>query len=380
LKKRRSENRERKKNMAENLEYYREQIDKIDTELIALVEKRMDVAKKIGEIKLKNGAQVLDEKREQKVLASRMEKVSEREYVGVIEEFFRGVMALSRGVQQKLIASREMKESLSGHTAYQGVDGGFGSIAASKIFGEDIYNVKTFENVFEEVAEGRAEYGIIPLENSTTGSINDVVDLLMKYDVYIVGETSVKAKQNLLTLPGTSLEDIKEVYSHEQAFLQSREFLKDYDWELKSVVNTAVGAKLVAESGDKSKAAIASERAAKIYSLEILENEINTKKENATRFVIIASSPVVGDVCDKAAVTFGVPHVSGSLVSALEIFAKHSVNLVKLESRPIVDRIGEYMFFAELEGNISDENMIEALGELKKYATSYKYLGNYKKI
>lgn len=366
--------------MPNELEYYREQIDKIDTELISLVEKRMDVAKHIGEIKLKAGAQVLDEKREQKVLASRMEKVSETEYVTLIEEFFKEVMALSRGVQQKLIDSHEMKDSLVGHTAYQGVDGGFGSIVASKIFGEDIYEVRTFENVFEEVLEGRAEYGVIPLENSTTGSINDVVDLLMKYDVYIVGETSVKARQNLLALPEAEIEDITDVYSHEQAFLQSREFLKEYGWEHHSVVNTAVGAKLVAEGRDITKAAIASERAAKIYGLKVLARDINTKKENATRFVIIAKNPVVGEVCTKAAVTFGVPHVSGSLVSALEIFAKYEVNLVKLESRPIVDRIGEYMFFAELEGNINDENMLGALNELKKYATSYKYLGNYKKI
>lgn len=364
----------------ENLEYYREQIDKIDTQLISLIEKRMDVAKHIGEIKLKEGLQVLDEKREQKVLASRMEKVSEREYASVVEEFFRGVISLSRGVQQKLIDSHQMKDDLSGRAAYQGVDGGYGSIAASKVFDENIYNVRTFENVFEEVSEGRADYGVIPLENSTTGSINDVVDLLMKYEVYIVGETSVKARHNLLALPGATVEDIKEVYSHEQGFLQSREFLKDRQWELHSVVNTALGAKLVAEGRDISKAAIASSRAAKLYGLNILAHEINTKKENATRFVIIAKNPVVGEVCDKAAVSFGVPHVSGSLVLALEIFAKHSVNLVKLESRPIFDRIGEYMFFVELEGNISDENMMDALSELKKYATSYKYLGNYKKI
>lgn len=364
----------------ENLEYYRAQIDKIDTELISLMEKRMDVAKHIGEVKLKAGLQVLDEKREQKVLASRMDKVSNPEYEGIIEEFFVKVMALSRSVQQKLIDAHSMKESLMGRCAYQGVDGGYGSIAASKIFGEDIYNVKTFENVFEEVTEGRADYGIIPLENSTTGSITDVVDMLSKFPLYIVGETSIKVSHNLLGVKGATLDDIKEVYSHEQGFFQCREFLKEFDWELNSVVNTAVGAKTVAESGDKAKAAIASLRAAKLYSLEVLKSEINSGKQNSTRFIIIAKEPVVGETGTKAAVIFSVPHVSGSLVSALQIFAENSVNLVKLESRPVIDRIGEYLFFAELEGSITDENMVKALGELKKYATSYKYLGNFKKI
>ena len=145
-----------------DLEYYRGEIDKIDTKLIALMEERMDVAKHIGEIKLKSGAQVLDEKRESAVLASRMEKVSEKEYESVIEEFFKEVIALSRGVQQRLIDSHK-RGDLSGVAAYQGVDGGYGSIAASKIFGENIYNVKTFENVFEEVNEGRADYGVVPV-------------------------------------------------------------------------------------------------------------------------------------------------------------------------------------------------------------------------
>ena len=364
----------------ENLEYYRAQIDKIDTELIFLMEKRMDVAKHIGEVKLRSGMQVLDEKREQKVLASRMEKVSEKEYEGVIEEFFIKVMALSRGVQQKLIDSHCMKESLTGRCAYQGVDGGYGSIAASKVFGENIYNVKTFENVFEEVCEKRADYGVIPLENSTTGSINDVVDMLSKYDVYIVGETSIKVEHNLLGSKGASISDICEVYSHEQGFFQCREFLKDYDWELNSVVNTAVGAATVAQSGDKKKAAIASERAAKLYGLDILKSGINSGKQNSTRFIIIANEPTVGEGGTKAAVMFSVPHVSGSLVSALQIFANNSVNLVKLESRPVIDRIGEYLFFAELEGSINDENMKQAISELNKYATSFKYLGNFKKI
>lgn len=362
----------------ENLEYYRAEIDKIDTELIRLMEKRMDVAKHIGEIKLRNGMQVLDTKREQQVLASRMDKVTEKEYESVIEEFFKDVMALSRGVQQKLIDSFEMKESLAGRCAYQGVDGGYGSIAASKVFGENIYNVKTFENVFEEVMDGRAEYGVLPLENSTTGSITDVVDMLMQFDVYIVGETKIKVEHNLLGAKGASIEDITDVYSHEQGFFQCKEFLKDYNWNLNSVVNTAVGAQAV--GSDKTKAAIASARAAKLYNLDILSSEINSGKENATRFIIIAKNPQVGEGTMKAAVVFSVPHVSGSLVSALQIFAKHNVNLVKLESRPVIDRMGEYSFFAELEGNINDENMINALNELKKYATRYKYLGNFKKI
>lgn len=363
-----------------SLEYYRGKIDEIDSRLIRLMEERMDVAKHIGEIKLRTGACVLDEKREGQVLASRMEKVSDGEYAEVIEEFFKGVMALSRGVQEKLIASHEMKRDLSGRAAYQGVDGGYGSIAASKIFGENIYNVKTFENVFEEVLDGRADYGVVPLENSTTGSITDVVDMLTKYDLYIVGETSIKVEHNLLAVSGADIDSITDVYSHEQGFSQCKEFLRDKKWQLHAVLNTAVGAKAVADSHDVTKAAIASERAAKLYGLEILRPKINSGLENSTRFVIIARDPAVGDMCTKAAISFSVPHVSGALVTALEIFARHSVNIMKIESRPVIDRIGTYLFFTELEGNISDENMKNAIAELKKYATGYKYLGSFRKI
>ncbi len=364
----------------ENLEYYRAQIDKIDTELIALMEKRMDVAKNIGTVKLREGLQVLDEKREKKVLASRMDKVANPEYEHVVEEFFIKVMALSRSVQQKLIDSHQMRDNLTGRCAYQGVDGGYGSIAASKIFGENIYNVKTFENVFEEVAEGKCEYGVIPLENSTTGSINDVVDMLAKFPVYIIGETSIKVEHNLLAKHGATIDHITDVYSHEQGFFQCKDYLRDKDWNLNSVVNTAVGAKTVSENDDFTKAAIASQRAAKLYNLNVLAHGINSGKQNSTRFIIISKNPVVDASSTRAAVIFSVPHVSGSLVSALQIFARNGVNLAKIESRPVVDRIGEYLFFAELEGNINDENMKKALDELKKYAKSYKYAGNFKKI
>ncbi len=366
--------------MAKDLEYYRGKIDSIDTKLIELMEARMDVAKSIGEIKLRSGAAVLDEKRERQVLASRMEKVVNAEYTETIEEFFKDVIALSRQLQQRIIDSHEMKESLSGRAAYQGVDGGYGSIAAAKIFGENIYNVRTFEDVFEEVTNGRADYGVVPFENSTTGSITDVVDMMTKYDLYIVGETSVRVEHCLLGLPGTEISDITDVYSHEQGFFQCKDFLRGKPWSLNAVLNTAVGAKTVAEGGDKSKAAIASERAARLYGLDILSRGINSGQENATRFIIIAKEPVTGDKCTKAAISFGVPHVSGALVNALEILAKYSVNIVKIESRPVIDRIGTYLFFAELEGNITDESMRAAIEELKKYSTEYKYLGSFKKI
>lgn len=364
----------------ENLEYYRKEIDKIDTELISLMERRMDVAKNIARVKLKGGMQVLDSAREKQVLTNRIEKVSEREYEGIIEKFFIEVMALSRSVQQNLIDAHSMKEALTGRACYQGVDGAYGSIAASKIFGENIYNVKTFENVFEEVKSGNVKYGVIPLENSTTGSINDVVDLLWKYDVFIVGETSIRVEHSLLANKGADISDIREVYSHEQGFWQCKEYLKDKEWTLNSVVNTAVGAKSVAESGDNSKAAIASKRAARLYGLDVLQENINTGNENCTRFIVISAEPVVGEGYLKAAISFSVPHVSGSLVTALKIFADNDVNLVKLESRPVIDKVGEYRFFAELEGNVGDEKMKKALNELKKYATDYKYLGNFKKI
>lgn len=359
------------------IETQRAVIDSVDTELVALLERRMEACEKIGQIKLANGMKVFDAERERLVIADRVSKTGNRNYQRHVEEIFKCIIAESRRLQKSIARSYEGGR-LNGRAAYQGVDGSFGSEAAASVFEDNIYSVRTFEDVFVEVVLGRADYGVLPVENYSTGSIIDVLDLLGKYEVYIVGETYVDVRQCLVGTPDAEIDDVAQVYSHEQGFYQSREYLADKDWIQNKVVNTAVAANMVSEMGDRTKAAICSARAAAIYGLKILKPNINFASNNRTRFIIISRTPVTDKLNDKISIMFSAPHVSGSLCEALGFFRDNGVNMVKIESRPIAEQHGDYMFFVDLEGNIAGAGVNEALQKLRGYATNYRFLGNYK--
>ncbi|MCH5188529.1 MAG: chorismate mutase [Oscillospiraceae bacterium] len=361
------------------LDVQRKIIDEVDSELVALLEKRMTACEEIGRIKMNNGMKVLDAERERLILADRVSRAEKREYHRHIEEIFKCMMAESRRLQKSIARSYDSGK-LSGRAAYQGVDGSFGSEAAASVFEDNIYNVRTFEDVFVEVVLGRADYGVLPVENYSTGSIIDVLDLLGKYEVYIVGETYVDVRQCLVGTPDAEIDDVAQVYSHEQGFYQSREYLADKDWIQNKVVNTAIAASMVSEMGDRSKAAICSARAAEIYGLKILKSNINFASNNRTRFIIIGRTPIIDKTNSKISIMFSAPHVSGSLCEALGFFRDNGVNMVKIESRPIAEQHGDYMFFVDLEGNVSSTNVNEALQKLQSYATNYRFLGNYRSL
>lgn len=361
------------------LDEQRKAIDEIDTQLVALFEKRMEVCEEVGNIKMLNGMKVLDIERERAILADRVSRTKNPAYHRYVEEFFKGIIAQSRKLQKSIMRTYEQGK-LSGRAAYQGVVGAFTGEAAASVFGDNIYNVKTFEEVFREVVNGKADFGVVPVENYSTGSIMEVFDLLTKYEVYIAGETYVEVRQCLVGTQDADVDGLVQIYSHEQGFFQSREYLSDKEWIQTKVLNTAIAAKMVSEMGDRTRGAICSAHAAEIYGLKVLKPNINFASNNRTRFIIISKTPITDEANNKVSIMFSVPHVSGGLFEALGFFKETGLSMIKIESRPIADRPGEYLFFVDLEGNVGKANVNEALDKLQAYATGYRFLGNYRQL
>lgn len=264
---------------------------------------------------------------------------------------------------------------------YQGTEGSFGQAALCEYFGNEAKNIEsteTFEEVFEKVCGGEADYGVLPIENSQTGSIAEIYDLFRKYRAYITGETELCIQQNLIGLKGAKIEDIKTVYSHPQGLLQCREFLKEHKGiKTEELSNTAVSAKYVAQSGDKTKAAIASKLAASAFGLEILAENINTQSDNTTKFIIISKSPEIKNNASKISLCFTLPNTPGALSQVMLIFAKNGLNMLKIESRPIKNKKFEYFFFCDIVGSLSDKIVKDALNELAVCTGYMEILGNY---
>ena len=229
----------------------------------------------------------------------------------------------------------------------------------------------------EMVANGEAKYGVLPIENTSTGGITDIYDLLVDYDVTIVAEHVIKVEQDLLGLPGTKLEDIKMVYSHPQGLMQSAKFLEEHSYmSTKSYSSTSGAAKKVAEDGDRTQAAIASARAAKKFGLEILQKAVNFENQNYTRFIIITNQKVYLSNANKLSLCFEVKHQVGALYNMLANFYYNDLNLTKIESRPIENRQWEYRFFVDVEGNLNDPGVGNAIASIEEFASKLTILGN----
>ncbi|MBO6047031.1 MAG: prephenate dehydratase [Erysipelotrichaceae bacterium] len=262
---------------------------------------------------------------------------------------------------------------------YQGAPGAYSEMACMKFFGPDSFAIglHRFDDAFEALANNGADYAVLPIENSSTGAIRQIYDLLSQYDCYIVGETTVKVSHNLMALPGTKLEDIKTVYSHEQGLFQCEKFLRQYDWLGIAKGDTAGSAKMVADFKDHHKAAIASSRAAEIYGLEILVPNINTNSHNTTRFVVIAPRMELRPNRDKICISITTANEVGALHEILSIFALYGLNLTRIESRPIPERNWEYMFFIEFTGDLLGEGMDEVMKELTQSVNDIRVFGNF---
>ncbi len=267
------------------------------------------------------------------------------------------------------------------HVGYQGVPGSFSEQALRQFFAAEAPTVefRNFEDVFEALHNGRVEYGILPIENSNTGMVFDVYDCLQQYNLHIVGETYVKVEHHLLGVPGSTLADVREVYSHPQGFSQSRRYLRRYDgtWRLIPYYNTAISAQYVAEQADPRKACIASDRCREIYGLQSLQAHIHDEARNFTRFIVIGRELSFGAEADKLSVLYSLPHTVGSLYTSLGIFADHNINLLSVQSRPIKGRPWEWYFYVDLAGNLDEDNVQSALQQLEQLSQYLQVLGCY---
>ena len=227
------------------------------------------------------------------------------------------------------------------------------------------------------ISEGSADYAVLPIENTTAGIVNEIYDLLAEYENYIVGEQVIRIEHCLMGVKGADISDIKTVFSHPQSLMQSSRFLGEHDWKLISMPNNAFAAKKVADEGDKSQAAIASEVAAEVYGLDILEKGVNSAENNSTRFIIVTGQKVYREDAGKISICFEVPHESGALYNCLGHFIFNGLNVSKIESRPIEGRTWEYRFFLDFDGNLSDPSVRCALTGLREEARYLRVLGNY---
>ena len=375
----------------EDLQSLRAQIDVIDRQLAELFRQRMDVTRQVGEYKAANGLPILDRTREKQVLAAKAALVGD-DLRADITTLFETIMSLSRRQQQALVDDNSWIE---GHRAawaacrvplpnprvlYQGEPGAYAEEAAIRFFGTDCSrkNTVTWEDIFVALRDGSADYGVLPIENSSTGSINQVYDLLAKYGAYIVGEQTIRVDHCLMAPKGATLDTIREVCSHEQGLFQCEEYLKDKGWDRKVMLNTAAAAKWVADSGDASLSAIGSRHAAELYGLDILAEGINTNRENFTRFVVVSPLPELREGRNKVSAMFTIAHESGTLHRIMTVFATGGLNMMKLESRPIPGRSWEYRFFVDFTGDLVAYGMDSILREMSQCAATLRILGNYK--
>ncbi len=375
----------------ESLQELREQLDEIDTQIVDLYQKRMDVCGKVGEYKICTGKKVFDKQREKEKLASVTEHVTNDFYKKGLKELYEQLLSMSRKLQYQLLTKRGALGRLpfigvdkldveDARIVFQGREGAYSQAAMDKYFGGDInsFHVQTFRDAMEAIEEGSADFAVLPIENSSAGVVNEVYDLLMEFENYIVGEVFLPIDHTLAGVPGTKLNEIERVYSHPQALMQCAKFLDEHrDWQQISVSNTASAAKKVLEDNDNKKAAICSKYAAEFYGLEILEEKINYNEKNTTRFIVVTNQKIFLKDATKISICFEGAHESGSLYHLLSHFIYNDLNMIKIESRPIEGRNWEYCFFVDFEGNMADGAVKNAIRGLREEARSLKILGNY---
>ncbi len=373
----------------------RSQIDQIDDQMVKLFCQRMDVAAQVADYKREHDMPILVPARERQILANVAEKAGE-EMGNYARVLYSMLFELSRSYQskrnlvlsplhEKIQASIDSTPKLfpqAPMVACQGVEGAYSQIACEKIFKSPfILYFKNFEGVFTAIEQGLCQYGILPIENSTAGSVNKVYDLMIRHDFSIVRTFRLKVDHDLLVNKGTKLEDIKEVYSHEQGISQCTGFLdKLPSVKTIPVENTAVAAQMVAQSGRTDVAAISSRSCAELYGLTCLASSIQDKGNNHTRFICISKDLEVYPGSDKTSIMMVLPHRPGSLYRVLARLYTLGINVTKLESRPIPDREFEFMFYFDLETSIYSEEFVQLICELDDLCEGFKYLGSYTEV
>ena len=354
-----------------SLENLRKQIDDVDARITKLIGERIRIAEEIGRGKRAKGWSIEDREREKRVLEN-VRRVARRQNIGIdggdLEDIY-----------ERIIAACKNKEGVT--AAFQGEAGAYSEEAASQFFGASVESrpCETLEEVFESVEEEGVQFGVIPVENSLEGSISRSYDLMLESDLHVCGETEVRVIHCLIASPDAGLDTVKKVYSHPQALAQCRNFLNHLKAALIPSYDTAGSVKMIKEQKLTDSAAIASARAAEIYGMKVIAREIEDNPHNFTRFFVLGreDSPPSGN--DKTSIVFSTKNQPGALYEALGEFARRSINLTKLESRPTRQKPWQYNFYLDFDGHREDAAAREALADVEKLTIFLKVLGSYPK-
>lgn len=353
------------------LENARIKINAIDEQMADLFVQRMAAVADVVAYKSEHNLPVLDAKREQEVLeknASRLDSMGQTSLKPYYTQFLQELMNISKSWQKATLNKNVV--------GYQGTEGAFSHIATKKIYP----NAKTiaypcFEDVFNAVENDEVAYGVIPFENSYTGEVGEILDLLLAHNLNIIDSFDLSVNQNLVGVKGAALENIAEVYSHQQALSQCSEYLKKFNWQAIPYSNTALAAKYVSECGDKTKAAIASLETAALFDLDVLAANINTGVQNTTRFMVISKEE---NFCgNRFNMLFTVGHEAGQLAKIMGIFGDFGYNLESIKSRPMKNLPWQYYFYAEIIGNLKEEKTAKLISKLRESCNLLKILGSY---
>lgn len=377
------------------LDDYRKELDQIDEQMVQLLERRMRTAERIAQYKIENNVPVLDALREREIL-DRITRNATPDMAFYTRTMYSNIMEMSKDHQRKAVQQdtplvKSIKQALedtpkvfpaTATIACAGVLGAYAQQACDKLFKmPQIMYMKNFNGVFAAIENGLCQYGVIPVENSTAGSVNQIYDLMMKYSFYIVKSVKLKIDHSLLAKRGTKIEDIKEIYSHEQAILQCDDYLKKFPNAAVILCDTtADAAKLVADSNRSDVAALASYSCGQLYGLECLEEDVQDQGNNYTRFICISKNLEIYPGADKASLKIEVSHKPGSLYAVLSRFNSLGINIFKLESRPIPKRDFDYMFYFDIDAAVYSEEFIRLMNQLDELTHDFKYLGSYMEI
>ena len=373
------------------LQEIRNDLDNIDRRIAELFEQRMRFSAEMAYAKKESREPVYDKNREDEKLADLIRNRANPFIVKGLEEIFIQIMSISRKYQYHLIHQRdryienyftEVPELVmfpDTRVVYPGVPGSFSEMACKKFFGQDIdnYSVTHFKDVAFALNNGDADYGILPIENSSAGDVTGVYDILLENDVCIVGEVFVRVEHCLLGIKGSRLSDVGTVISHPQALMQCAPYLEKLGVHQISVENTAIAAEKVARDQSSGQAAVASRRAAQLYGLDILEENINFEAVNVTRFVVLSKKRQYTSNADKISISFSLLHESGTLYNILSHFLYNDLNLSHIESVPLPEKQWEYRFYIDITGNLHDPAVKNALQGVRSEAADFKILGNY---
>ena len=373
------------------LEELREQMDEVDDQIAKLYRERMHLCDEIDAYKVRSGVKVLDRQREREKLQHVTGQMEDEFCKKGVRELFEQLMSMGRKLQyQRLVEAGALGrlpfigvDSLDAEGArvvFPGTEGAYSQAATEHYFGKNCnsFYVKTFREAMEAIEEGSADFAVLPIENSTAGAVDEMYDLLVEFENYIVGETVIPIQNTLSALPGTKFDEIERVYSKGVALMQASRFLEEHgDWQQISVANTAIAAKKVRDEQDKSQAAVCSAYAAEVHGLEVLADDINDESGNCTRFIVVTNQKIFLKDASKISLCLEHSHESGSLYHMLSHFIYNDLNMTKIESRPIEGRNWEYRFFIDIEGNLADAAVKNAIRGLREEARSLRILGNY---